>query len=343
MKSKLFKVIFAVLVVSVISACSNDNSNNTNDTEKQNEEIDFPTESLTGVIPFSPGGTTDSISRTIASIAEKELDESIVIQNSPGGTGSIATQEVYSEESDGHTLLFAAENQNLYRATDISELSFNDFEPIILLGREIPVFVTHADAKWETISEVLDEIDEDPKSISMMTTGPVGISGVVTSMLDKDFNLVPYDGAGEGIAGVIGKQVDLGVVGLASAIDYVEAGDLKILSVVNDEPLEGYEDLPVLGEERPEYQEFLPWGPYYGVYVNKDTPDATIDALVESFQTSWDKEEFQSFLSDNNIVPMGYSGEEALEFQQDWESKTNWLLYEAGEASNPSEFDIKQP
>lgn len=341
MKLKNIVIVFIVLILGLLAACSS--KNDSSGEESSNEGADFPSKSLTGVIPFSPGGTTDSISRTIAFLAEEELDQSIVIQNTSGGTGSIATQEVYEGDTDGHTLLFAAENQNLYRTTGISDLSFNDFEPIILLGREVPVFVTHADAKWDTISEVLDEVEQEPKSVSMMTTGPVGISGVVSSMLNKDFNLVPYDGAGEGIAAVIGKQVDLGVVGLATALDYVTAGDLKILSVVNDEPLEDYPDLPVLAEERPEYAEFLPWGPYYGVYVKKDTPQNVVDTLSDAFKTSWENDEFQKFLSDNSIVPMGYSGEEALEFQQDWESKTNWLLYEAGEASDPSEFDIPKP
>lgn len=342
MKNKLIGIFLIVLIAGALAACGS-NDTNSEGAEGSSEEQEFPTKNLTGVIPFSPGGTTDAISRTIANLAEEELGQSIVIQNTPGGTGSIATQEVYEADADGHTLLFAAENQNLYRTTGISDLSFNDFEPILLLGREVPVFVTHADAKWETISEVLDEVENEPKSISMMTTGPVGISGVVTSMLNKDFNLVPYDGAGEGIAGVIGKQVDVGVVGLASAIDYVTAGDLKILSVVNDEPLEDYPDLPVLAEERPEYKEYLPWGPYYGVYVKKDTPQSVVDTLVDAFSTSWEKDELQTFLSDNSIIPMGYSGEEALKFQQEWESKTNWLLHEAGEASDPSEFDIPKP
>lgn len=339
MRLKFIYAFIVILLLSILAACSSSTSGE----ENSNEEPNFPTKNLTGVIPFSPGGTTDSISRKISFLVEEELDQSIVIQNTSGGTGSIATQEVYDGEADGYTLLFAAENQNLYRTTGISDLSFNDFEPILLFGREIPVFVTHSDAKWNSISEVLDEIDENPKSISMMTTGPVGISGVVSAMLDKEFNLVPFDGAGEGIAAVIGNQVDVGVVGLATAIDYVKNGDLKILSVINDEPLEELPDVPILADERPEYSEYLPWGPYYGVYVKKGTPQHVIDTLTDAFKNAWESEEFQTFLSDNNIIPMGYTGEEAVEFQQKWESKTNWLLYEAGVASDPSEFDIPKP
>lgn len=345
MNNRLLGSIIVFILISVLVACGNGNDNEGKEGNETNVdgEADFPVGNITGVIPFSPGGTTDAISRTIANLAEDELGESIIINNTAGGTGSIATQEVYDADADGHTLLFAAENQNLYRTTGISELSFNDFEPIILLGREVPVFVTQADSEWDTITEVLNQVENDPKSVSMMTTGPVGISGVVTTLLDKDFNLIPFDGAGEGIVGVIGGQVDLGVVGLASAIDYVESGELKILSVVNDEPLEDYPDLPVLADEQPEYASFLPWGPYYGVYVKADTPDAIQTELREAFKSAWNADELQTFLSDNNIIPMGFTGEEAIEFQKAWESKTNWLLFEAGEASDPSEFDIPSP
>ena len=301
---------------------------------------DYPERDLRAVIPFGAGGGTDTVARAFIHLAEKELGRSIVVQNKPGATGAVATLFVHQQAADGYTLLVAAENQNLYRTTGLSELSFHDFEPIILLADAYPVVVAHPDAKWNSISEVLDEIDKNPKSIKVMNTGPVGISGVVTAMLGKEFTLVPFKGSGAGLAGLLGGHVDIGIVSIAAAKQYVETKKLKVLSVISDKRLEGLPDWPALGEERPEYKKFLPWGPYYGVYVVKGTPQPVVAKLQDAFQKAWASDEYQKFLKDGSIFPLGLSGDKAIAYQNRWESLTNWLLHGAGAASDPSKFGI---
>ena len=307
------------------------------------QAANYPTRNITAVIPFGAGGGTDTVARAIIHLAEKELGKSIVVQNKPGATGAVATQFVAAQPADGYTLLAAAENQNLYRTTGLSKLSFHDFEPIILLADAYPVVVAHPDAKWNTISEVLDAIDKAPKSIKVMNTGPVGISGVVTAMLGKDFTLVPYKGSGAGLAGLLGGHVDLGIVSIAAAKQYVETKKLKVLAVISDKRLDSLPDWPALGEARPEYKKFLPWGPYYGIYVVKGTPQPVIAKLKDAFQAAWASDEYQKFLKDGSIFPLGLTGEKAIAYQNRWESLTNWLLHGAGAASDPSQFNIPKP
>ncbi|MFS0574085.1 tripartite tricarboxylate transporter substrate binding protein [Sporosarcina sp. 179-K 3D1 HS] len=329
--------IFSIMLVSVVG-CSSDKSN-----ASEEAETPFPERSLTAIIPFGAGGSSDTVARMIAPQAEKHLGKSIVLQNNPGGTGAVATQNVLSKPADGYTLLIAAENQNLYRTTGISEASFNDFIPIIQLGRDVPVVVTQPKSNWNSISDLLDEAEQRPGEIKIMSTGPVGVSGIVTAMLDREFLTVPYDSAGAGIAGVIGEHVDVGIIGLSAAREYAESGKVKVLGVVNETKLDDFPDWPALGEERPEYNKHLPWGPYYGVYVKKDTPQPIVDKLVDSFTKGYKEEEFQEFLKKNATVPMGYTGSEALDFQQTWESQTNWLLFDVGVAEDPSKYDIPKP
>jgi tripartite-type tricarboxylate transporter receptor subunit TctC len=341
-----------VLIFSLLVGCAANSDNSDNNAgenadganqPEQSEQLNYPERPLTAIVPFAAGGGTDAIMRKITPLAEEALGESIVINNKPGATGSVGTQEVYSLAADGYTLLMAAENQNLYRTTGISELSFHNFEPVLLLGRAVPVIVTRPDSKWNTVQELLADAEQNPGQIKVFSTGPVGISGVVTAMLGKEFNKVPYDGAGPGLAGLLGGHVDAGIVDIPAAKEYVAAGKLKVLAVVNDTKLEDYPDWPALGEEMPEYNKYLPWGPYYGVYVKEGTPEEIVNKLTAAFKTAWESEEFQEFMKQNSLVPLGLSGEEAKEFQQTWESNTNWLLYEAGVAEDPSQFGIPKP
>ncbi len=304
------------------------------------QAADYPERDISAVIPFSPGGGTDTVARAIANLAEQELGRSIIIQNKPGATGATATEYVHQQPADGYTLLMAAENQNLYRTTGLSQLSFHDFEPILLAAEAYPLIVVQNDARWKTISELLGEIDKSPKSLKVMNTGPVGISGVVTAMLGKSFNLVPYKGEGLGLAGLLGGHVDAAIVSMGAARQYVETGKLKVLAVVANEKVAKFPDWPVLGKERPEYQKYLPWGPYYGVYVKKGTPQPVVAKLQAAFKKAWSTDKFQKFLEANSIFPLGLSGEAALKYQNRWESVTNWLLFEVKAASDPSAFGI---
>ncbi|MBE0530983.1 MAG: tripartite tricarboxylate transporter substrate binding protein [Rhodospirillales bacterium] len=300
----------------------------------------YPKSDIKAVIPFGAGGGTDTLARAIVNLAEKELGQAVIVQNKPGATGAVATEFVRQQPADGYTILIAAENQNLYRTTGLSKLSFDDFEPVILLGEAYPVVVTLPDAKWKSISEVLDEVDKNPKSVKVMNTGPVGISGVVTAMLGKDFTLVPYRGEGPGLAGLLGGHVDIGIVSIGAVIQHVETGNLKVLSVISDKRLKAYPDWPALGEERPEYKKYLPWGPYYGVYAKKGTPQPVLAKLQNSFKKAWSSDKYQKFLDERRIVPLGLMGEAAVAYQKRWESVTTWLLFEANAASDPAAFGI---
>jgi len=352
LKNKRVKIsLLLIFMIALIAGCSSGNTGNQNAGEasntenpaQQKEELNYPVKPLTAVVPYAAGGGTDLIARKIVTAAESKVGESIVILNKPGATGSIGAQEVLSAAADGYTIMIAAENPNLYRTTGIANLSFHDFEPVILLGRAVPVIVTKSDSKWNTVKELLDEADQNPGKIKMMNTGPVGISGVVTAMLGKEFNKVPYDGAGPGLAGLLGGHVDVAIVDIPAAKGYIDSGEFKVLAVVNDSKLEAYPDWPALGEEMPEYKKYLPWGPYYGVYVKKGTPEPIVKHLTEAFKEAYHSDEFQQFLVQNSLVALGISGEEAVAFQTSWESKTNWLLFEAGVAEDPSKFNIPKP
>lgn len=336
-KKKCIFLLVAIFSMLTMAACSEQSSDD-------KEGADYPTKTINGVIPYAEGGGTDIVSRAFGEALDDNLDESVVMDNQPGGTGAKGTQQVESMPEDGYNLLFGPETPNLFRTTGISDLSYNDFEPIMLLAKNVPVVVAKPDAKWDDISELLDDVKKNPDTIKMMTTGKTGISGVVTSMLDADFQEVSYDGAGPGIAALLGGNVDVASVGLSTASDYIESDELKVLGVISDEKLEDHPDWPALGEEEPQFEEYLPYYSYFGVYVKKGTPDEVVEKLKDKSEEAFESDEFQKLLEDRGYLPMGYTGDEALDFQKDWESRINWLLYDTGNAKeSPEKFDIPKP
>ncbi|MFB4163191.1 tripartite tricarboxylate transporter substrate binding protein [Alteribacillus sp. JSM 102045] len=331
---------FAVLLPIFLAACGNSSSTS------GEEASSYPEKDINGIIIWGEGGATDNISRTLAPLVEKELDGSLVMQNKEGASGAIATQYVYDQPADGYNLLFGAENPNLYQVLDISDRDYmNDFTPISIFGQNFGGLVVHKDSEFETIEDVVDFAKENPGELNMGYSGEGSLPHVAGAMLqaelDTEFNYVPYDGDGPLATALLGKEVDATVLSVSAAQEYVDSGDFRMLSVINDEAIETAEDVPPITDSYPEFEKYFPWGPFQGVFVHKDTPESIVQKLTDAFETAQEDEEFQQTLEDLGVVPLNINGEEAKEYVDKNRSTSAWMLYDAGAAErSPEEFDI---
>ncbi|MBS99005.1 MAG: tripartite tricarboxylate transporter substrate binding protein [Oceanospirillaceae bacterium] len=309
---------------------------------------EYPEKNIHGIIQWGAGGSTDTVTRTVSKLAEKHLGKEIVLVNRPGGTGVIATTYVNSRPADGYTLLFGAENPQLYGVMGLSDLSYSDFYPVNVLARNVPVILTHKDAPWDTMSELLEYVQANPNEVKMGSTGPGGLSFVVDNMIqgvtDFDVKSIPFDGTGPGVTALLGGHVDFMPVGLSAARENIRAGRAKALAVLSTEQIEGFENTQLITDVLPEFKQYLPWGPFYGVFVKKDAPDDVKQKLSEAFSKAVKEPEFQNFLSNFGAIEVNLSGEEATQWLNRWQSVTTWLLQDGGAAKvSPEELGIPRP
>jgi tripartite-type tricarboxylate transporter receptor subunit TctC len=308
----------------------------------------FPTRDLSGVIQWGAGGATDNVARAVTPLVEKYLGKQIILQNKPGATGAVAVQWVYNQPSDGYTLLYGAENPLLYRVLDISQLEYKDFYPISIIARNVGVVVCNVDQPWKTVTELFDDAKKNPGQIKMGSTGPGGLPHVTGSMFKAingvEFNPIVFPGEGPAITAMLGGHVQWSTVGLAAAREHIRAGRVRALALVADEPVAGLETVPLITSASADYKKFLPWGPFYGVWVKRDVPDAVKTALVDAFRKGLQEPKAQEFIQRFGAVPMGISGAEADKFLSHWQSVTTWLLQDAGAAKvSPEKFGIPRP
>lgn len=311
-------------------------------------QADFPERELRGTIMWGEGGATDNVARALTPHVEDALGEDIVLENRSGGGGAISTQWVISQPADGYNVLYGAENPQLHPVLGLSEIDYREFTPINLVAQGPAVIVTHPDSPFETFEDLVQAGHDDPGGVTMGSTGPGGITDVVdamiTNILGTEFNAVVFDGEGPGLTDLQGGHLDFMTVGLTAARDNIEAGNVRALATVTMEPIEGLEDVPAIGELHPEFDRYLPWGPFYGVFVHHDTPDDAVSVLEEAFSEGVNHPEFQAFLADFGALSLDLRGDDAQEYLRDWQSTTTWLLYEQGEAeTSPAEFDIPEP
>jgi len=309
---------------------------------------DFPEKSLLGVIMWGAGGATDVVSRAVTPHVEPALGEEIVLENKPGAAGAISTQYVNSRPSDGYTLLYGAENPQLHKVLAVAELDYADFYPVNVLARGVAVIVVNNDTPWQSFKELIEDAQTRPGAIKVGGTGPGGLPHVVGVLLqtvtDFEVTTVPFDGEGPGLTALLGGHVDVMPVGVGAAAEHIKAGRVRPLAVVNSEELGLLPGVPPITEDFPDFDQYLPWGPFYGIFVKRDTPDDAKAKLVAAFKQGADDPEFQKLMVDRGNIMMNISGDEADVFLEQWQSVTTWLLQDAGAAKvSPEEYGIARP
>jgi tripartite-type tricarboxylate transporter receptor subunit TctC len=131
---------------------------------------------------------------------------------------------------------------------------------------------------------------------------------------------------------------------LGAAIENVKAGRVKPIAIIDTERNALLPDVPAIVEENPDFAEYLPWGPFFGIFVKEGTPEEAVTKLQAAFKESAEQPGFQSLMDERGFVQMNIAGAEAEEFLDRWQSVTSWLVYDGGIAeTSPEEFDIPRP
>ena len=107
----------------------------------------YPEKNIQGIIMWGAGGAMDNVARAITPIAGKELGKTVIMQNKTGATGAIAT-------TDGYTLLFGAENPNLYKVTGLAKIDYADFDPVLLMMANVGVVVVPKDSPYKPLKSL---------------------------------------------------------------------------------------------------------------------------------------------------------------------------------------------
>lgn len=307
----------------------------------------YPEKNIQGYIMWGAGGGMDGVSRAISPLAERHLGKSIILQNKVGATGAVATTLVANSPADGYNLLYSAENPTIYRILGLSKLSFHDFEPVILAVEGAVVICVNPNTPYKTMNELVSAAKSN-KKIKMGTSGTGGLPYVAGAMMKTihgiEFNYIQFDGDGPGATAVMGGHAEVMPLALSTSVEYIRAGRLRGLAVLRTERVPQLPDVPAITEIYPEYKQFLPWGPFYGVFVKKGTPSDVVAKLTDAFVKASKEQRFKEFVKNSGGFELNLTGKAARQYLDRFESTASWLVYEAGGAKkSPAEFGIPEP
>ncbi len=310
---------------------------------------EYPEKEVQGIIQWGAGGSTDTVMRSVTPHAEKAMGGKVVMQNMTGAVGAIALNHVAGASADGYTLLMGAENPMLYKIMGLGEKDYSEFVPVSLLARGTPMLVANPEAPFDDYAGMIAYIKANPGEVRFGSTGPGGLPSVINAMIgavegELDVIRVPYDGDGPALTGLQGGAIDVMPAVLGAAIEGIRAGKMKPLVIMDVAANDKLPDVPFVTQANAGYETYLPWGPFFGVFAPKGTPDDVVAKLSAAYAEGAKHPDFVELMENRGITLMGMSGAEAESFLSKWQQGTAWLLHDAGLAkASPEEFGIARP
>ncbi len=309
---------------------------------------EYPEREVLGVVMWGAGGATDTVARAANPAAEEALGKPIVVLNKSGGAGAISTAFVAAAPADGYTFLYGAENPQLHPVMGVAKLDYSKFYPVNILGRGVAVIAVPSGSKYKTMQDLLADIKANPGGVKMGSTGPGGLPSTISALIKNsvpfEVTAIPFGGEGPGLTAMLGGEVDFMPSGISAAAEQVKAGKMRVLAVVNTGPVDTLPGVPPITEAIPDMAKFLPWGPFYGVFVREDVPADVKAKLVAAFDTAAKSDTFKTLMGNKGNIIMNISGDEAKAFLKKWQQVTVWALQDTGAAKvNPETLGIPRP
>jgi len=212
---------------------------------------DYPDRPVEFIVPWSPGGGSDTLMRIVSNNVEPYLGVEMPIINMPGVGGTVGLKEASRRDANGYTISQVHEGLLTASITGLTDLTWQDFDPIALMTASPQYLVANADQPYGTFEEFVTYAKENPGEITIgVTLG--GVPHLHAAMIEEAFDLqlkyVGYEGTGERIRALVGGNLDVAIGDVSSAGQFVENGDLVFLATGAPERMAQTPDVPTFGE-----------------------------------------------------------------------------------------------
>lgn len=242
----------------------------------------YPSKPIRMIVPYTPGGSIDTVGRLVADEMQKILGQSFVIDNKPGASGMIGANEAARAPADGYTLLFNASSQ-VYMPLVVAKKTYDaekDFTPIAQVGYVPLAVVVGPNVPARSLTEFAAMAKAKPKTYTWATSGLGTTSHLTEEMINRelklDMEIVLYKGAVPQLTDVMGGHVSAAVSPLPGVTPFIKSGRLRPVAVTSAKRLASYPDIPTVAESGMPGFELLSW---YGLWGPAGMPKEIVDKL----------------------------------------------------------------
>jgi tripartite-type tricarboxylate transporter receptor subunit TctC len=276
---------------------------------------DFPEKDITMICPWSAGGGTDTLARALVKNAKKYFGVNVNVVNKTGGMGAVGMGDGANARADGYTITMITTQLSTYRLMGLADLSYRDFDLLMLLNRSVGVIAVKADAPWKTMKELMDYAKANPGKLTVGHTGAGGAWHLAMASLatenNVEFTYVPYDGAAPSRTALLGGHVDVVPAGVDELLQLYQSGQIRVLAIAAAERNPAMPDVPTYAEAGFPSEPISDWR---GLAAPKGTPPEVLEILEKGFKQCFDDQEFKDLAAELAIPLVYKDGKDFTEF-----------------------------
>ncbi|WP_417243801.1 Bug family tripartite tricarboxylate transporter substrate binding protein [Celeribacter sp.] len=268
---------------------------------------EYPAKDVTLIVPWSAGGGTDTIARSLVADAQECFGENINVVNKTGAVGAVGMGAVTTARNDGYTVGLITFNLSTYGPLGQADLSYRDYDLIQLINQSPGALSVAADSEFETLDDLMTYSKENPGVVTMGHSGTGGAWHLSAALLaaehEASFNYVPFDGSANVRTALLGKHVAVAATGIDEMKQLLEAGEVRILAVNARERADAFPDVPTVAEAG--YALEAPIYDWRGLAAPKGLDPEVKTAIVKGFKACFESDAFQSLAKERGL-PLTY-------------------------------------
>jgi len=271
----------------------------------------YPDRALTMIVAFAPGGGTDIAARTLARFMERELGQSIVVQNRGGAGGEIGWAELARARPDGYTIGFInTPNIVTIPIERQARIRLEDFAPIANIVDDPGGFFVAADSPFRNLGDLVAHARAHPEEVTYGTTGVGSDDHLATLTFERlagvRFTHVPFSGASQVRTAALGRQLTLAAMNIGEGLPDMRSGQLRALGQMAPARWDQAPETPTFREQGFDVVQ----GSMRGVGAPAGVPKEVLDRLAAVLRRVVDNPEFQR-LAEQQFLPLRFLGPEA--------------------------------
>ena len=288
------------------------------------------------IAPAQPGGGFDLTCRVAQTGLEPQLSEPMQVTFMPGGIGAVAFNLFNTTRPDDGSAIVAFSTGSLLNIITgkYGDYSADDVRWVATAGADFGAVVVRADSEYETLSQLMEDLGEDPSSVVVGAGGSVGSQDWMKGALllreagakPMDMRYVAFDGGGDAIAALLGGSIGVYTGDVGEMVPHLESGQMRILAVLSPERLDApFDQIPTAMEQGYDVE----WTILRGFYMGGDVSDEDYQAWVDAFKAVYGTEQWAQVQEERGLLPLNMAGEE---LQQSIETRVETLREIATEA-----------
>jgi len=293
----------------------------------------WPDRPIRLVVPYPAGGNADTSARLVATQLSTRLGQQVLVDNRPGGAGSIGAAAVAKAPADGYTLLLDATAFTVNPAL-IPKLPYDaakDFVPVTLINRTPLLLVVPTGSAFRSVADLVRAAQAAPGKLTFASAGNGGAQHLAGELFKQgakvDMTHVPYRGGAPALTDLVGGQVDLMFSATAASAPFVKGGKLRALAITSPERTEGWPDTPTVAESGVAGFQVYEWN---GLFAPAGTPAAVLERLEAETRAVVASPDIRKRFAELGVQPVGSTSREFADFIQAESRRWAALIRSAG-------------